>query len=105
MGEVYVPFLAQFQDPLRNGRKTATTRTKRIGREGDYFVLPGEPRVEFVLIANPIRVPLGFVLDALWDIEGFQSAEEAWDTWREIYSGRDWGGFEQVWLHRFRRVG
>jgi len=37
MAKVYMPFKECFREPMLNGRKIMTSRTKRMGEAGDTF--------------------------------------------------------------------
>ena len=61
------------RERINQGRKFATSRTRKWA----------DSRVVMVL-----RLPLWFVRDFLWQVEGADSPEEFEKVWRSIFRGR-----------------
>ena len=61
------------KERIRQGRKFATTRDKIYNDKN---------------ILGVVRLPLGFIKEHLWQIEGADSPEEFEKVWREIHEGQ-----------------
>ena len=69
-----IPFNKWSRERIRQGRKFATTRDKVYLNEKCVF--------------SVARLPLWFVKQHLWQIEGADSPEEFEKVWREIHRGQ-----------------
>jgi len=95
-----IPFNEWSEKRLREGRKTATTRTKRYGDPGDRFRAAGANYE----LTHVVKVPLGIVAEQFYDVEGARTTAAFVEVWEDIHYRR---GFErdwEVWLHLFREV-
>lgn len=92
-----LPFLPQFRASVRDGRKTATSRTSRYGDAGDVLQGPGV----LLRLTSVERVTLQQVQQQHWREEGVASPEEFEEVWRKIHPGRGWDPAQKVWLHFF----
>jgi hypothetical protein len=97
---VDIPFNDWSEERLQEGRKTATTRTKRYGDPGDRFRAAGH----VYELTHVVTVPLGIVAEQFHDLEGARTTAAFVEVWEDIHYRR---GFErdwEVWLHLFREV-
>lgn len=94
--EVEIPFNKWSKEKLRLKRKFCTSRSKIYGEEKDYFFVDG---VKYI-IKRIIRLPLWFVRDFLWYLEGADSKEEFVEVWKSIYRGR-FDENKEVYTHFF----
>jgi len=102
MAEVKIPFLERFREPMLNGTKYMTSRTKRYGKKGDTFTAFG---AEFKLLNDPFLLPLKNIIME-WKAEGFESIGDFQLTWCQIHPRRKFEDLEEkFWVHVFRRVG
>jgi hypothetical protein len=94
-----IPFRAQFREAIREGRKTATTRTKPYGEGGDRLTTTLDG-VDIKLTAV-YQQTLVWVENNLWQEEGLRSRAEFVDIWRSLHRG-SWDDERMVWVHRFK---
>ena len=95
-----IPFLPEFREAVRSGRKTMTTRTKPYGKAGD--VLQG-PDCHLLLVeVNKTR--LAIVANFCFTQEGFDSTEDFETAWAGLHPKRGYQPNQEVWLHRFEVV-
>ena len=96
---VSIPFKVRFREPLLNGTKVYTSRTKRMGKVGDTFQAFGATfeilSVEDVALHEVAR---------LWKEEGCASEEEFKQVWREIHPRVGYNEYNRVFLHHFRKL-
>lgn len=96
---VKIPFYARFKEPLLDGTKTWTSRTKWYGEIGDTFEAFGH---EFV-ITRRFQMTLSRVA-IFWREEGCKSREDFVELWKKIHPRK---GFDPKWVvnvHVFARV-
>jgi hypothetical protein len=93
-------FLPEFKEPMLAGRKTATSRTKRLGRVGQKFKAFGAV-FEFTAIQ---RMPLRWVRDIYWADEGVASPAAFVEVYGRIHPRRGFIETDKVWIHFFRKV-
>ncbi len=98
--DVRVPFQPYFKETMRIGQKRVTSRSRRLGEEGQTFVAFD---YRFVILGVHQR-PLSWVRDYLWWFEGCQSPEAFVRTWASIYKSAGWTPDRQVWVHAFGRI-
>ena len=99
-GRKSVPFLQEFETPIRSGFKTATTRNSRYGN-------PGEMTEAFdmtLLITHVVKVPLSVVAFHFYREEGFKSPNEFIKCWDKLHPRKGYSDNQQVFLHLFVRV-
>jgi hypothetical protein len=99
MTEVKIPFLERFREPMLNGAKYMTTRTKKYGDVGDTFEAFGAVFV----IEGLDKLPLAWIVDA-WKAEGCQSKDDFLNVWRQIHPNRTVDLKEKFWVHYFRKL-
>ena len=97
---VKVPFLPEFKERLLSGRKTATSRTKRLGRVGQRFTAFGATfaftRVE--------KRPLHWVTAWNYTKEGFEHPTGFKAVWSRIHRTRGYVEEDEVYYHEFKRT-
>lgn len=96
---VKMPFLDRFEDPLRAGTKTLTSRTRKMGNPGDTFPAFGMT----FLIEIVAEWPLSKVAD-YWRDEGCTSRQDFIDLWSKIHYRKKFVPGQVVFVHRFRNI-
>lgn len=79
--QIDILFLPEFEESMISGKKTATTRTRRHGRPGDWFVRFGRT---FVL-ASIQRIYLDIAVRYRYLEEGFSSSSEFVKYWNKLH--------------------
>lgn len=97
-GKGYIPFLPEFEDAIKSGRKTLTARTKKYA-PGDYDTPFGGVRVHRV-----IRLTLGVVRSVHWREEGCDSPEDFERVWNGVHPQAGFRPDQVVYLHEFQVV-
>jgi len=97
---IEIPFLPEFESALRDGRKTATSRSKRYGNPGDQFTAFG---MEF-LIMEVRQEKLADISLFYYGVEGLGSPAEFIAIWRRIHPRKEFDPEREVWFHRFKRL-
>lgn len=99
---IQIPFLPEFEGDLVTGRKTATSRSKRYGKEGDTFEAFGRVFV-ITAVTHP---PLWAVARWFYKEEGFATQAEFIECWDRIHLRKKYEDDPErlVWLHLFERV-
>lgn len=96
MKEIEIPFNKWSEDRLRAGQKICTSRHKKYGEPGDYFyTVGGRFRLQHVM-----ELPLWFVRDYLYKLEGAESPDEFQAVWKSLHRGK-FKAQELVWVHFF----
>ena len=96
---IKIPFKERFAEPLLNGTKTMTSRTKCYGQSGDYFFAFGSC---FVLI-SVIERHLDFIVDH-WKEECCSSKEDFLAVWHEIHPRKTLNLQDKFWTHSFLEI-
>ena len=99
MAEIQIPFKEGFKFPLLDGVKICTSRTKRMGKEGDTFWAFGQ---QFA-IERIHHIPLAAVVP-LWKEEGCLSADDFVAVWNAIHPRKGYLPDQLVYLHWFRKL-
>ena len=97
--KVNIPFMEQFREPMLDGTKTCTSRTKKYGKEGDTFEAFG---VMFE-IQRVYRLPLRIVASRLYTDEGFNQPKDFINIWRRLHSRKGYDPEQRVNVHFFKR--
>ena len=98
--QVKIPFLERFREPMLNGTKTMTSRTKIYGAKGDFFeAFSAEFRLDSV-----DAVPFAVIVPQ-WKAEGCSSRADFLGVWRQIHPRKVFEDNELLFVHRFHRVG
>jgi hypothetical protein len=100
MAVVRIPFREQFKTTLLNGTKVCTSRTRRMGKEGDRFEAFGS----YFLIERIHHIPLEAV-KALWKEEGCRSTDDFVQVWNDIHPNKKFNSDQLIYLHWFRKEG
>lgn len=92
-----IPFRSAFEAAIREGRKTATTRTARYGSPGDTLTTP----FGFdIFLTRVHEQTLRWVAEHLWHEEGLDSPDAFVAVWRSLHRG-SWDDHRTVWVHEF----
>jgi hypothetical protein len=97
----FLPFRPEFEDAIRSGRKTVTTRTRRYGKPGDILDTPFGP----VRLGRVERTLLAGVVPALYHEEGFDSPQEFIEMWTRLHPRKGFVPEQWVWVHEFEFLG
>lgn len=98
--KVKIKFKPFFREPMRQGIKLMTCRTKRMGNPGDTF----EAFDETFILTHVMRMRLGDVLSDCYEQEGCTSERELADIWIEIHPITGVDPEQIVWAHCFRAL-
>ena len=93
-----IPFLPEFKELLRIGKKTATSRSKKYGAPFEHFTAFD---MEFDILSVQ-RVPLWIVAEKFYKEEGLNNPDEFVNIWLRIHDSYD--PRRIVYLHTFERV-
>jgi len=85
---------------LLDGTKLGATWLRQYGSEGARFEVGGET----FEITGIVEFPLGYVADAYYRVEGYDSPEEFAAAWERLYPRIGFRPAEPVKFHTFRRV-
>ena len=100
MGTLRVKFREDFGPKLANGEKTATTRTKPLGRPGEHFLALGGRYV----ILTVEKLTLGEVAADHHREEGFPSPAGFRAVWTSLHPREGWNPKQLAFYHTFARV-
>jgi len=96
----FMPFRRAFEDAIKTGKKTATTRNRPYGEPGAVLSTEwGDIR-----LLSVEQWKLGDVKRELWREEGCVNAEHFESVWRSIHRGH-WSADTVAWVHRFEFIG
>ena len=99
--KVKIPFKESFREPMVNGVKTWTSRTRRLGKAGDTFIAFG---CEFEILKVERRI-LQDVFDYHWREEGCEDPIDFFEVWEKIHPVKGFVPSQRVYVHIFKRVG
>ena len=94
---IKIPFKPYFEQPMLEGVKQYTSRSKRMGNPGDRFLAFGK---EFALLSVE-DVDL-YTVSLLWKEEGCRSREHFIEVWNEIHPRVGYSDMQRVYLHHFK---
>lgn len=98
--KVEIPFMDEFQDRMLSGQKTATSRTKPYGKQGDTFDAFGATfRIRGVLKLQLKDIALTYFRE-----EGFIKPSDFRDCWRKLHPLKGWNSYQEVYTHLFVRI-
>ena len=95
--KVKIPFLPQFKDPMLDGQKVMTTRSKKYGNIGDTFEAFGE---EFI-ITSVFKLSLGHIAVMYHKEEGFKSKQDFIKLWKKLHPRVGYVPERIYWVHVF----
>jgi len=95
---IHIPFLAEFEGRMLNGKKTVTARTKRYGEKGNCFKAFGA----IFIITFVEKMPLGDVRCYWYEREGFESQDKFIKIWKRIHPRKGFVSIQRVWVHGFK---
>ena len=95
-----IPFLERFNEPLLNGKKTWTSRPRKMAEVGDTFtVLTGTFQVDEVF-----KMALGDVTTSHWQQEGCLNMADFLTVWNHIHPLKGFVDSQLVWVHVFHKL-
>lgn len=97
--QICIPFKERFREPMLNGTKTMTTRTKIYGGIGDWFNVFGATFALTSVDAVPFKI-----IRLQWKAEGCNSEEDFLAVWKEIHPRHNPAPFELFYVHRFQNI-
>lgn len=98
MTTIKIPMNEWSKERLLTGQKICTSRTKIYGKAGDD--IDGGTN-DLYKLKNIMHLPLWFVRDFLWFLEGAKSPEEFEKIWIEIHPRKGFDGEQKVYVHFF----
>ena len=98
--KINIPFQEQWRQPMLEGQKTCTSRTKRYGQEGDTFRIFN---ATFTLTKVEV-IPLYKVARYYYKAEGLEHPDEFIEVWKQLHPRKGWLNLQGVWVHHFKRV-
>lgn len=100
-----VKFLSRFIDPIRARKKTATTRRRPLGKEGDLLRVEGVTPELYLRLTLVERVNLEVVAVHYYLLEGCESPADFRRIWKEIHPRKPYDQLDLVYLHHFNLEG
>jgi hypothetical protein len=98
---INIPFLPDFEIDMMIGRKTATTRTKKYGKQGDQFISCG---ILYELTDDVTILTLDEVAHSWYTEEGFATPEQFIVCWIKLHPRKGYIPKQKVFLHQFKVV-
>ena len=98
--QIAIPFKKQFEQDLRDGKKTMTTRTKRYGYPGDWFTSFGM----YFVLTWVSKTQLRIVAESFYHQEGFESPRGFIEIWEKLHPKMGYLPYREVYLHEFKRA-
>ena len=98
---ITIPFMAEFEERMLAGVKTATTRNKKYGNGGDLFCAFGRS----FQLTKVIKAYLSGIVYSSYKEEGFKSQLEFIECWKKLHPRKGYVPEQEVWYHEFKRVG
>jgi hypothetical protein len=96
--KIVIPFTNFMKEKIAQGIKTATSRNKKYGEEGDWFTL-FERKFELFSV---YKIKLGDVGKHYWSVEGFNTPAEFFAYWKDLHKRKGLELDKFVWFHQFR---
>jgi hypothetical protein len=100
MNLIEIPFRADMESLILQGKKTATSRNKLYGVNGDFFVIRGR-KFTLTVVSN---IPLSCVVEHYFKEEGFNSPAAFIKTWEQIHPRKGYDPKQQIWFHEFKEI-
>lgn len=98
---IAIPFQNDMATLIIQGRKTATTRNKRYGIEGDCFLVASDKKAVTCRLLAVRHLILEQVAFQWWREEGFHSVEGFINKWEELHPRKGYIWNQKVWVHQF----
>lgn len=98
--QIVIPFHESMKKAILDGKKICTSRNKRYGKAGDYFILGDN----MYFITSVMRHTLDEVALALYKEEGFTSSKEFITMWRKLHPLVGYVPTKKVYVHWFKRM-
>ncbi len=98
---IKIPFNNWSIERLRDGRKTATSRTKKYGVPGDMFITTDGTIFELEAI---VKKTLHDVAYYFFKEEGAKDPHEFMDVWNELHPKKGFVHNQKVYFHTFKRI-
>lgn len=98
--KINIPFKSYFREPMLNGVKHATSRTKKFGDDGDTF---GAFGADFEL-TEVYQTTLLDVAENYWREEGCSSQSNFENIWKSIHPVKGFVPDQIVWVHWFKGI-
>ncbi len=95
-----LPLDSTSRQALLEGTKLGATWLRQYGEQGARFAVGGE----VFEITGITEFPLGYVADAYYRVEGYDSPEEFAAAWERLYPRLGFRPAEPVNFHTFRKV-
>ena len=96
MAVIEIPFSPKMACAALAGQKCATTRSEPKGEPGDIFEIGGQ----WFRLLDVWEVPLRWVNEGAYRLEGFDSPEAFEKTWRSLHRGH-YTDNKQYFIHFF----
>jgi len=98
---ITIPFMAEFEERMLTGKKTATTRNKKYGNGGDLFSAFNHT----FQLTKVYKVYLQDVCATAYEKEGFNSQPEFIECWKKLHPRKGYVPDQEVWFHEFKLLG
>lgn len=100
MTEITIPFKNEMKQAILSGKKNCTSRTRKYGKVGDYFVIDTR---KFAL-DNIAPMTLSEIAHMLYKREGFDSPGAFKDYWCKIHPIKKFDPHQKVYVHFFEEL-
>ena len=97
MSEIIIPFKQWSKERLKDNKR-ATSRTTVYGKIGDTFIVDG---IKYDIV-GVIKLPLDFVINHLYSVEGAESSYELDIVFNNIFKNKPLPNW--VYVHFFESV-
>lgn len=97
---IHIPFNPIMETAILKNRKVCTSRNKKYGKAGDYFLLGDN--MYFLTVVT--RFTLEQVATNFYKDEGFESKEELIALWKKLHLIVGYVPTKKVWVHWFKRM-
>jgi hypothetical protein len=104
MAEIEIPFREDMALAVIEEEKFCTSRNKPYGVPGDCFTVKWKDRKEICELVGVVQLPLIFVAEILYDLEGFESPTQFIYAWNDIHPRKGWTPEKLVWVHFFQVI-
>ena len=95
-----IPFMERFNEPLLSGKKTWTSRPRKMADVEDTFQnVAGTFQVDYVF-----QMPLGVVAMDCWRQEGCLHMTDFVTVWNHIHPLKGFVDSQLVWVHVFHKL-